>query len=308
MPQPKDVRISPLLTQTSLGYKQDGYIAEQLFPIIPVVKDSAKIASYGMDNLRIEKALRGIGAPAAEVGHSVSIGDHYNLEEFALKEEIADELRENCENPINADIDAVVNLTDKLLVAKEKAVADVVRDPAIITQTSAPVNWSDFVNSDPFADVKLAKTTIFTATGKEANTITICWDVLQELLIHPLLLARFPGAAEVTPQMLNDSIARLFGLERMLVGKAMYNSAKEGQADVLAKIWTADVIVSYTEPNPSLKSRSLGFTYQKAGQNRQVLKWRDADPTTRKDWVSVSDKYDQKLVSASCAYLLDALI
>jgi hypothetical protein len=308
-PTPRDVRHSQLLTNISLGYRQDGYIAELLYPIVKVQKETAKIVTYGMDNLRIEQSLRAPGASANTVGHSVSIGDHYALEEHAYKEDIPDEVRDNAERPINADKDSTENLTDRLLVRKEKDLADIVRSPSVITQTATPTyTWDDGVNSVPFEDVKTAKTTIRSATGKEANTMMVSWDVLQELLIHPTILGRFPGADMITQQMLLDNVSRLFGLERMLVGKAQYNSATEGQTDSLTDIWTSDVIIAYIDPKPTQKSQTLGRTYQSTKAQRKALKWRDPDRSAKKDWVSVSDKYDQKTVNAACAYLLDDAI
>lgn len=53
-----NVYVSPLLTKVSLAYKNEEYIADKILPTVPVVKDTAQIATYGMDNLRIESALR----------------------------------------------------------------------------------------------------------------------------------------------------------------------------------------------------------------------------------------------------------
>jgi hypothetical protein len=305
MLQPKDVFVSQILTKVSLGYSNEEYVADQIFPPVPVQKDTAKIATYGMENLRIEKSLRAPGAPANTVAHTVSVGDHYVLQERAYKERVTDEERENQDAPINADIDATENLTEKLKVLKEKLVADTIRDPSIITQTAGPsVAWSTLATSDPFADVKVAKEAVRTGSGKKANAMIIGEDVLATLLVHPKVVARFPGAAAISEQMLRDNIALLFGLKKLIVMSAQFNSAPEGQADDLSDIFEKDCVVAFIEQKPRLKSRSLGFDYRNP-KFSTVQKWRDPDASAKTDWVSASEKNDLKVLDAKCAYLID---
>lgn len=299
--------VSPTLTKISLAYRNAEYIAEKLLPVVPVIKDTAKIATYGMDNLRIEESLRAQGSGANEVNHSVTIGDHYILKDHALKEFVTKEEYDNADSPIQPEIDATENLTDRMQVIKEKELADTMSNTSIITQNvtlSGTDQWSDFTNSDPFDDIKTGMEAVRTGSGKLPNTIVMSYGVMMTLMIHPDVIARLVNVTVVTSDMVINALKLAFpNIVNVWIGSAQYNSGAEGVADTLTDIWGKHFWVGYVEPRPTLKSRSLGFTYQAVGQNRQVKKL-DYDQDREGRFIRVNDKYDQKIVDNKCFYLI----
>lgn len=300
--------VSPLLSNISVGYRNSNYIAELVLPIITVKKDTGQLTTYGKDNLRIVESLAAPGSGTNEVTHTVSIADHYKLAKHKLKELVTDEDIEDADLPIQPKIDAVENLTDRLLVEKEKALADVITSSGTITQyttLSGTDQWSDFANSDPIDDVRTGATTIRQATGKTPNTLIFSKDVYDTIVDHPDIIERLKYSQAVDKMSAANALGRIFGVDRVLVGDAQYNSTKEGITDSLADIWTKDVVLCFIDPTPRKKSVSLGFTYQKKAP-RIVDEWYEKD---REGWYErVTDKYDQQLVSAACAYLIEAAI
>jgi len=301
--------VSPLLTNISLGYRNDNYIADELMPVISVQKDTAQIATYGMDNLRVVEAIRSQGSKANEINHTVSIWDHYILEDHALKEFVSDEEVDNADKPIQPQMDATENLTDRILIIREKALSDVISSTAVITQNvtlTGTDKWSDYDNSDPFDDIKTGLETVRTASGKKPNTFTMGYATMMTLMNHPDLIARITTTADkvVTPELVIAALQRAFPwIKKINVWDAQYNSGVEGGTDALADIWADNFWISYTETKPRLKSRAFGFTYAKKGKNKQikVLPY-DADREGR--FVRISDKYDQKIVDVTCMYLI----
>ncbi len=299
--------VSKLLTDISLGYRNESYICEQIMPVVPVVKDTAQIATYGMDNLRIAESLRAQGSGANEVNHSVTIGAHYILADHALKEFVTKEESDNADLPITPQIDATENLTDRMLVIKEVELATTMANTGIITQNvtlSGTDQWSDFDNSDPFADIKLAMETVRAGSGKMPNTFVLSYATMMTLIIHPAFLDRLPTVVVMSSDLVMQALRLAFpNIQNIWVGSAQYNSGVEGGTDVLADIWGKHFWVMYVESKPRLKSRSFGFTYQAKGQNRQV-KVLPYDDDKEGRFVRVNDKYDQKLVDNKCAYLI----
>lgn len=301
--------VSPLLTQISVAYKNENYIAEKIMPTVAVKKDTAQIATYGMDNLRITEALRAQGSGANEVNHSVSIGSHYILQDHALKEFVSKEEEDNADKPINPRIDATENLTDRMQVIKEKELADTMSNTSIITQNvtlSGTDQWTDKDNSDPFGDIKTALETVRAATGKKPNSFIMGYATMMTLLEHPDVISRIITTADkvVTPELVIMALKRAFPwITNVMVGDAQYNSGVEGGTDALADIWADNFWVGYIEMKPRLKSRSFGFTYQKTGENRKV-KVLTYDEDREGRFVRVNDKYDQKLVDVNCMYLI----
>ena len=292
------------LDNISLAYSNENYVAERFFPIVTVKKDTGKITTYAMDNLRIVKALRSIGSKTNEVGHSVSIGDHYVLKEYALMELVPDEHMEQAEAPIHPKIDATENITERLLVIKESAMATAVSATATMTSNttlSGTDQWSDYTNSDPIGDVKTGKEAIRTASGKNANTLLLSHNAYIELLDHPDIIDRLKYVKVADKDAAKAALARIFDLDEVIVGDAQHNSSAEGGTITLADIWDKVAIIAYVEKRPTLKSRTLGFTYQMKAP-RYVDGWRDED--RRGDYIRVTDKFDQQLIDVNCGYLI----
>lgn len=306
--------VSPLLTNVSLAYRNDNYVAEKIFPVNLVKKDTGQIATYTADNLRPEEAMRARGGRTNEVTHGVSIGAHYTLLEYALKELVPVEDEENADDPIRPRLDATENLTDRLWVIKEKDLSDKITATATMTRNttlSGTSQWSDYNNSDPFGDIKTAKESVRTFALKKANTLILSHDALETLRFHPDIVAKFPGAALITVDMIDQALSKLFGLQNLVVGDAQYNSADEGQTDAFTDIWSKVAIVAYIEPIPRPKSRTLGFNYQRSAS--RVVDVAEigsgGEAWDRKGaFIRVTDKYDQKLVDVNCGYLIKAAI
>jgi len=292
------------LDNISLAYSNENYVAERFFPIVTVKKDTGKITTYAMDNLRIVKALRSIGSKTNEVGHSVSIGDHYVLKEYALMELVPDEHMEQAEAPIHPKIDATENITERLLVIKESAMATAVSATATMTSNttlSGTDQWSDYTNSDPIGDIKTGKEAVRTASGKKANTLLLSHNAYIELLDHPDIIDRLKYVKVADKDAAKAALARIFDLDEVIVGDAQYNNSAEGGTITLADIWDKVAIIAYVEKRPTLKSRTLGFTYQMKAP-RYVDGWRDED--RRGDYIRVTDKFDQQLIDVNCGYLI----
>ena len=202
-----------------------------------------------------------------------------------------------------------------MLVDKEKALADVITSTGTITQNttlSGTNQWSDYDNSDPISNIKTAITTVRSGSGKKPNTMIISWDALQTLCYHPDIIALFPGAPAVTKDMLQGNLARIFGLQNLVVGEAQYNNSNTGGTDTLTDIWSKVCIVAFIEGQPKLKSRTLAATYrQKAGRMVEYIPAAQGglESVQRKsDYIQCSDKYDMVLLDVKCAYLIYACI
>jgi len=308
--QKGNVYTSVPLTQISLKYNPGNFICEQVAPTVQVAKDSGKIYSYGMDSLRIVNTYRAVGGKPNIVETTLSSADHYFLEDHVIGEFVPDEIIDNQEAPIQARINVVEALTDKLYLDKEKSLADTLTNTSNITQNitlSGTSQFNDYSNSDPIAVISTAVATVRSGSGKMPNSMIVAWDVLQKLKYHPHIVDFFPGAPRITDEMLESAVAQIFGLKQMFVGQAQYNNSNDGGNNNLADIWTKDMLIAYIEPTPTLMSRSLAFTYQKKAPRtvEELGIGKSLETLQRKShYIQVSDKYDQVLVDEKCAYLI----
>ena len=298
--------VDPILTNVSIGYKNAAYIADQVFPAVPVALQSAKHFVYNRGHLRLENTVRSAGAGAKEVTHTFTVSDPYFCEDHALKEFVTDEdVDNNVQTGNDPFVDATENVTSLLDVAREKELADMLTSTANLTQNttlSGTSQFSDFSNSNPFSVIETAHQTIQASIFLRANTMILGRQVFDKLKLHPGIIERFKYTSD-TP-VNEQQLASLFGVSRLLVADPGYVTSAEGQTETTDYIWGKHIILAYIDPNPKPKTITLGFKYQ--WKKRQVKRLRGVDEEDRVGtWVRVgNDYYDQVIVAAGAGYLI----
>jgi hypothetical protein len=307
MPLITSVKFDQLLTNISLQFAAapDGYLADSVLPSVPVAKESAAYWVYDKSRLDAPDSKRAPRSEYNRIDWNVTT-DTYIAEQYGLEGEIDDEERKNAATPLDLDVDTTEIVTDMVLNNREKRVADLVLSTAVVTQniTLAGVDqWSDFANSDPLDDVKTARTTIYTgAPGYTPNTLSMGYLVFEVIKLHPDIkeIVKYTERAIVTKQIL----AAVFEVDEVLVGKVLRRSSKEGQTDAFTDVWGKDVLLFYKENRPTLKRASFG--YQMRQNDLRVFRYREDKRDT--DVIRVSEKQDEKIVSATLGYLIKAAV
>jgi len=300
MPTRAQMIIDPALSNISTRYSNDDFIAEKIAPIVTVKVKKGRYYIYDKSNFRVSDSLRAAGSPSNEVGYGLS-RDGFSTADHALKMLVEDDIREQHDDALEPESDATQNLTDRLMVGKEKALADYMSLTANITQNitlAGNDQWSAYATSDPFGDVKLARSTVKGATGKTPNTMVLGQETFDTLSEHPNVIERikYSQMGVVTEEIL----ARAFHVQQVLVGSAVSNSATEGAADSLGYIWGKHAWLIYVSPTPGLRQVTFAWTF--SYKTRKVKKWRDED--REGTYVRVNHEYVQKIVAAECAYLV----
>lgn len=185
------------LTNYSLGIfnNAEDYIATKILPIFPVQEVAGDVYDYGTEALRIVDTERAYGAGYNKVNLRVQKSSLYKLEDYGLYSDLFEEDYRDAELPVEVDQDTTQFITEKLMLDMEAKVADVVTDPAVITQNvalSGADRWDQYSTSDPLGDIELARKTVFDATGQSPNTVIMSWAVLYVLKQHPSIRAMFP--------------------------------------------------------------------------------------------------------------------
>jgi hypothetical protein len=310
MPTVGSVHIDQALTNISIGYKNEQYIADSIFKPVPVNKQSDKYYVFGKERFRVIDDRRAPGSESNEVNWRLSL-DQYYCEGHALRHAIPDEEMQNADDTFNLEADAVELLTDVILLNKEVDAASKLLNPDNYDSglvQSLNVKWSDFTNSNPIADIEDAKSAIHRRSGLRANTLIISEPVFNVLKIHPKLIEsiKYTQLGVLT----KDLMATLFGVDNILVGSALKSTATNpGQADVLNYIWGNSAVLAYIPPTPGKKVASIGYTFMwnKDGQGAvAVRKWYEQG--RRATMIEVERWYDQKIVSNVAGFLITDVI
>lgn len=306
MPSSSRIHQDKALSDLSVAYRNDRFIADELVPAVPVVHDSDSFYVYSKDNLRDEQSLWAKGARAARVDFEVSTSS-YLLERHALEELVLDEDKANADPAIRLEMDATENLTDKILLEKEKALATLIGTPANwgnLTSLTSTFAWSAATTlSNPILFVDSATSVIAQNSGKMANVMAIDHRTFMTAKEHPSIVDRvkYTSADSITAPML----AKLFNISRLLVAGAIENTAQEGLTDTMAFVWTDLAFIAYMEQSPGLKKPSALYQFQQRSEGRPFSVFRYREDETEGDVIRVKAKYQMKVVASDCAYLIN---
>lgn len=307
--------VDKLLTGVSNGLFQgdEKYISEMILPTVSVKQRSGKYGNYGNEHLRIVNTAHIGKGGYLEIDPITRASDTYFVEEHALKSVITAEDFDNVEQPYDERSDRTIGITSLLWLAKEKALADTLMDPAVITQGAtltgnAQYNNLTHADSDPLGDGLTAKNTVRDAVGIKPNVIAMSDSVADTLRVHEQLLDKLGFKWNRPGGLSNVELAQALDVEKVLVGEAVYNNSKKGQSDNLTKIWAKDLIYLVTADKAKKYQKILGVEIRlKRGAPRKVFRIRQDEPIDSEK-IIVQDHYDHLILNTECAYLLQDVI
>lgn len=264
MPEPKDVHIDSTLSQMSVQYKNEEYIWPQVFPRLPVKKRSDKYFVYDKDQqFRLPSDALSAKAMPNQVEMKLS-NDNYSVKDRGLSDYVSAEEEANADSPLRPRADSAEFLTDQLHLAQEKRVADVAFAAATYPtankiQLSGTGRWGQSAD-DPINDILTGLDTAF----MRPNTIVMGAEVFSVFRSLPEVIDAVKASVGAQPRggiASLPEIAQLFDVQRVLVGRARYNTAKEGQTGAYSRIWGKHCALLYINPNQGAKTITFGRTF-----------------------------------------------
>ena len=310
MPQPTslDVHVDAILTNISVAYMQESYafVASRAFPQVSVNKQTDKYFTYTQaDFFRDQVQRRADGTESAGTGYGLSTAS-YSCDVYALHKDIGDQTRANADAPLNPDMDATRFLTQQMLIRQEVEWAAAAFTTGVWGTDATPSPLWDAASSTPIADVEVAKNTVLTNTGYVPNTVIMSYKVMSALMDNSDIIDRIKYTSQ--DSVSEELLARLFGVDRVMVMAGTYNTAAEGATASYSQIGDKDVLVAYVAPSAGLMVPSAGYTMlwngvsQGFGTSTAVARYRM--DTLRADRIEIESAWDTKIVSSALGYFL----
>ena len=277
MPSPtkSDVHVNRLLGNISVAtvLKATMFVAADLAPVVPVEFKSDRYAVYDKgDWLRDEALPRAAGTESAGGGWDIDTTPNYSCIRYSFHKDVDDETANNSERPIDMDRDATKFVTQKMLLKRERVVMSSFLNAGIWANeragvASAPtasqfIQW-DASNSHPLVNVEVWKELIGSVTGFDPNVMLLSPNVLACLKNHADIkdCIKYTSKGVVT----TDLLAELFGVDKVIVPKAVVNSASKGASHVVARVVTNKVWLGYSAPEPSLMAPTAAYIFAWTG-------------------------------------------
>lgn len=298
--------VDPVLTNMMVAYMQadDRFVADRVFPLVPVEKQGFTYYTFTKKFWFLDEMKpRTPGGQFARAGFGVSSSTGY-ANTFGLEFPLADEVESNNQTPMSIAQAGLKWLAQQSLIRRERAFsADFMVTGVWGTDdNNSTTDWDDFTSGDPFSDILTAKRTISNSTGLDPNTMTLGYIVHVALQNHPDIIDRIKHVQIAGLGNVETALKSLFDVANYNVGKAVYNSANEGQTQSNAAIIDDDCLVSYSTSSPGIAEASAGYTYtwQGGGGNGEIVQYREQK--SKSDILQNSEAWDQKAVATDTGF------
>jgi hypothetical protein len=304
-PTVESVHINGPLSNIAIGYKNAGYIADQIFPLVPVDKQSDYYYVWTKAFwFRNHVGYRGPGGVFPEGGLEVS-NEQYGCKNRALSFPITPEQVANEDAAIDLERTAAEWLADQFALDREISLASKIFSTTPWTSSSTLTGtnqWSDAENSDPIGNAQTAVQTIQKLTGLKPNLCVMGQTVFDKLKRHPDILDIYKYRDK---NIVNaEQIATAFDVDRVIVGSAVKDTGNEGAAFSGDYIWGDYCLFVYVAPRPGLRVASAGYTFvwkRNSGLAVEIDRWDDGG--RKRSLIRGEHSFDQKVTGADCGYI-----
>ena len=231
-PTPGDVHVNAPLTNVSIAYIQNKatYIADKVFPNIPVQKQSDRYYSYPKGNwFRTEAKPRAPGSESAGSGWTLDNTPTYYAPVVAVHKDVDDQIRANQDPAIDVDRDSAEFVTQQLMLKRDLDWQTQYFRTGIWSFDSTPGTLWSAGGSTPIDDITDQISFIHKSTGFKPNKLILGAPVWYVLKNHPDFLERIKYTQTAIVGL--DLLAALLELDEVLVAGAIKNTAIEGAAD-----------------------------------------------------------------------------
>jgi hypothetical protein len=265
-PGARDVHVDKLLTNISVGYKNEEYIADQIFPTVMVEKQSDLIASYDKgDWLRAVMQPHAPGTVGARSGYKVDTSKTYFCKGWKLGKELPDDVVNNADQPFRMfeDVTDWLNEQARLRWELEFATNYFAASKGWQDKVAGTdfVAWDNVAGSNPITDLRRFGDLIRQKTGRKLNKWVFSQKVWNTLVDHPLIVDRIKHTSKdsITPEIL----AGLVGYNSTHIGSAIYAPNEEGlpAASAVAEVWGNHALGLFTPERPSLFTPAGGYIF-----------------------------------------------
>lgn len=307
------------LSNISVAYMQeaDKFIAHKVFPIIPVSDASGFYWKYDRGQwLKAQARKRADVTESAGGGFTVT-RDTYTTDVYAFHQDIGEQTIANATSPFNPLSDAAKFVAQVMLNTQEKDFANAYFKTGVwgtdwtghaSTNTGSNfIKFDLYATSTPVQTIDRAKDVVESATGYEVNTMVMGKDVFNVLKEHPAIIDRikYTTSDVVTEQML----AKYFGVDRLFVGKVLQNTAAEGAADSISRLYADGILLTHTAPSPGLLTPSAGYTFAWTGYaGLQAGTYQIPMPLVKATRVETEASWSNKVVAADLGIFLSDVI
>jgi len=307
----KDLHVDKVLTEMAMGYRPEGMIADMVFPVVTVDKQSdIYLETDRARRTRRQKTDRTPGTEARRVEESFGSATFF-CRNYALKAAVTIEDKANTDPSMifgKAETKAQLILDD-LFLDWDIRVLDQVKNTSNVGSSAAVSSaWNGA--GDPLGDINTALDNVRYSNGKKANRVMFgpeAWDSFRrDSNVRDLINGANNGGGYVN----EDQVRNLLNVDKVMLSEGFENSAADGQTESLNSIFGDNVLVYYVPDAPTTQRPSFGYSFRWKQANLPaplVVERHAYDSRKKAEEVEAGYYQDEKITGASYAFLLTAV-
>lgn len=300
----EELRINAYLSEVARGYKNNAFVAQNLFPTIYSEKEKIDIFEFNKEAFNLydtERAIRAnsnVISPQGFKKHTTTLTEHDLSYPIDYREEQEAE-------KVKLQLHATNVVTEGLHLKLEKQCADLVQNPAnyssdnkILLSGSSCFTHED---SDPVGVIDDAKDKVSAKIAQDPNTMVIGQDAWRTLKRHPKLQGLISNNLNklVTLELLKE----IFEVENIVIGKSIFTD-KDGN---FVRIWKDNIILAYV-PNLGASRTEYDPSFAYTVRKKDALQIDEYQKEGNKvKYIRATDIYTPFLVGAEAGYLISGV-
>ena len=272
-PTSRDLRpIDPLLTNMSIGFRNDRFFYDLVAPMQVVPQPSGQFTVWESEYWfrRQEGSDRGSHAPYVRVGYEVGY-DNYRTSEIGFEKLLADPDVAASQLPENLEAQDVAFITNLMQMELEGRTVESLFTTGVwgTDKTLSGTNqWSDLSMSDPIQDVYDAITKIREMTGVPPNRMFMGQQVWKQLKEHPDITEKYKYTQTgiMTPQL----VAAVLDIPELYIGDTVEVKGAEnrgsGATYARTKVWGPHALITVNNtPQLGVANGAYNFVWDEKG-------------------------------------------
>jgi hypothetical protein len=292
--------------------QENQFIGTRVFPVFETNKKESSFAKITRESMaKTVDTKRSKGSGYNRGGFETEDGS-YTCEENGHEIPVDDGEREMYRSDFEAEFVASKIAMNRVLLNQEIRIKNLIFNTSTFTgsdlytdRSSAP--W-DTAGSDVLSHVRTAKKKVRQNCGLKPNALIIGDQTLENLKSNTGIKDSIKYVKEMTDEALREALAGLFGLEQVIVGGAIYDSADEGQDFSASDIWADDyaMIARIATDGRDFSQPALGRTFlwtADSPENAMVEEYRDE--SIRSDVYRSRQHTDEILIDKYFGHLLE---
>lgn len=296
----EDLRINAYLSEVARGYKNNAFIAGNLFPEIESELEKVDIFEFNKEAFSVYNTERAIRANSNVVSPKGFTKKTTTLTEHDLAYPI--DYREDEESKkVKLQLHATNVVTEGLKLRHEKQCADLAQNvdnyPTGNKITLSGTSKFSHADSDPVGVIEDAKDAVAAKIAQDPNTMLIGQESWKVLKRHAQIAGLISDNQNkiVTLNFLKE----IFEIPNIFIGKAVFVD----EDDNFVKVWQDNIVLAYTASLTSRTEYDPAFAYTVRKKNSLYIDEYEKEGKKVK-YIRATDIYTPFMVGPEAGYII----